>query len=67
VDKSDPCWEIRSLVDMFNANQKAKVTASVFKVMGKSMSSFRPQTSKTGNLPHLAFILSENKAKAAWD
>jgi hypothetical protein len=29
--------------------------------MDKSMSSFRPQTSKTGNLPHLSFILRKPK------
>jgi len=61
VDKSDPWWEIRSMVDMFNANRKAKVAASVYKVMDESMSSFRPQTSKTGNLPHLSFILRKPK------
>jgi hypothetical protein len=61
VDKSDPWWEIRSLVDAFNENRKAKVAASVYKVMDESMSSFRPQTSKTGNLPHLSFILRKPK------
>jgi hypothetical protein len=61
VDKSDPWWEIRSLVDGFNENRKAKVAASVYKVMDESMSSFRPKTSKTGNLPNISFVKRKPK------
>jgi hypothetical protein len=61
VDESDPWWQIRPLVDKFNENRKAKVAASVYKVMDESMSSFRPQTSKTGNLPNLSYILRKPK------
>jgi hypothetical protein len=61
VDKSDPWWEIRSLVDGFNENRKAKVAASVYKVMDESMSSFRPKTSKTGNLPNISYVKRKPK------
>jgi hypothetical protein len=61
VDKSDPWWEIRAMVDALNKNRKTKVAASVYKVMDESMSSFRPKTSKTGNLPNLSFIKRKPK------
>jgi hypothetical protein len=61
VDKSDPWWEIRFMVNAFNKNRNTKVAASVYKVMDESMSSFRPQTSKTGNLPHISYIMRKPK------
>ena len=30
---------------------------SIFKVMDESMSAFQPQTTKTGNLHHLSYVL----------
>ena len=45
------------MVDGFNTNRHDWVAASGRKVLDESMSAWRPQTTKTGGLPHLSFIL----------
>jgi Transposase IS4 len=55
-DSGDPWWKISSLIDEFNEKRRLVVAASRFKTLDESMSAFAPQTSKTGNLPHLSWI-----------
>jgi hypothetical protein len=53
----DP-WHICLLmVDGYNKKRHDWIAASVRKVLDESMSAFKPQTTTTGNLPHLSFIL----------
>jgi hypothetical protein len=54
--QDDPWWKFSKGVEEFNTNRKNTVLSSYLKVMDESMSAFRPQTSKTGNLPHLSYI-----------
>jgi hypothetical protein len=53
----DPWHMVLLLVDGFNANRHAWVAASARKILDESMSAWKPQTTKTGGLPHLSFIL----------
>ena len=50
-------WRVGYLVDGFNTNRKSTVAASRFKTLDGSMSAYRPQTRKTGNLPNISYIL----------
>ena len=50
-------WRVGFLVNGFNENRKRTVAASRVLTLDESMSAFRPQTSKTGNLPNISFIL----------
>ena len=54
-------WMVSKLVNGFNDNRRKKVAASRVKTLDESMSSFRPQKSKTGNLPNISFILRKPK------
>ena len=54
-------WMVSKLVNGFNENRRNKVAASRVKTLDESMSSFRPQKSKTGNLPNISFILRKPK------
>ena len=45
------------MVNSFNTNRKSTVAASRFKTLDESMSAYRPQTRKTGNLPNIRYIL----------
>ena len=53
---NDPWWQFSKAVDKFNENRKNNVLASFIKVMDESMSAYRPQTTKNGNLPHITFL-----------
>jgi hypothetical protein len=55
----DPWHMVMLLVDGFNANRHAWIAASARKVLDESMSAWCPQTTKTGGLPHLSFILQK--------
>jgi hypothetical protein len=44
-------------VTAFNDNRRRTVAASSTKVFDESMSAYRPQTTKTGGLPHISFIM----------
>lgn len=57
IDKSDPWWRVRDLIDEYNKNRQENVAAGIIKVLDESMSAWCPQTTKTGRLPHLSFIL----------
>ena len=50
-------WRVGYLVNGFNDNRRTTVAASRVKTLDESMSAFRPQTKKTGNLPNISFIL----------
>ena len=50
-------WRMGYLINGFNDNRNKTVAASRVLTLDESMSAFRPQTSKTGNLPNISFIL----------
>ena len=52
----DPWWQIVRMQSEFNCSRRQNVLAHFLKVADETMSAFRPQTKKTGNLPHLSFI-----------
>ena len=56
-EHSDPWYQIISLIDDFNDNRKKVVAASIVKILDELMSAYYPQKSKTGNLPHLSYVL----------
>jgi hypothetical protein len=53
----DPWNLVLLMVDGYNANRHDWVAASIRKVLDETMSAWCPQTTKTGGLPHLSFIL----------
>ena len=55
-EDEDSWSKIQHFLEDFNANRTRTVAASIYKTFDESMSAFRPQTSKTGNLPHLSSI-----------
>ena len=55
--ESDCWWMISKLIPAFKNNRKEKIWTSYLKVFDESMSAYRPQTLKTGNLPHLSSIM----------
>ena len=61
ADKSrkdtDPWWVISPAIKLFNDRRKTHVWSSYLKVFDESMSAYTPQSTKTGNLPHLSCIL----------
>jgi hypothetical protein len=54
--ETDPWWQIVGLIEDFNANRQSRVASSRVKVFDESMSAYRPQTQKFGNLPHISYI-----------
>jgi len=61
ADKSlsgtDDWWQIMARLNGFNENRRRVVQAPGIKVLDETMSAWRPQTRKSGNLPSLSFIL----------
>ena len=61
ADKSlsgtDDWWQIMAGINGFNENRRRVVQAPNIKVLDETMSAWRPQTRKSGNLPSLSFIL----------
>jgi hypothetical protein len=53
----DPWHMIMLGLDGLNKNRKKWIAASVMKILDESMSAWCPQSTKTGGLPHLSFIL----------
>ena len=51
---SDPWWRIRSLITDFNDIRKVLIKSSNRYCMDESMIGYRPQTSPSGNLPHIS-------------
>ena len=56
-DTSNPWFRADVIEEAMNANRVKVVAAGHIKVLDESMSSFRPRTSKTGNLPHISYIM----------
>lgn len=57
----DPWWEIRRLVDDFNANRLSSVLKSQILIPDEAMSPYQPRTTSSGDLAHLSFV--ERKPK----
>ena len=55
--EKDPWNMILLGVNGYNKSRKDWIAASVMKVLDESMSAWCPQSTKTGGLPHLSFIL----------
>ena len=54
--EDDPWWQIVGVFDSQTRNRKRTLAISIVKVLDESMSAFRPQVHKTGNVPHLSFV-----------
>jgi hypothetical protein len=58
-DRQDPWHPVGLLIDGFNQNRLKKIAGSILKVLGESMSAFRPRTTKKGSylggLPHISY------------
>lgn len=52
---TDEWWPVRQGITLYNKNREYNFLAGVYKVLDESMSAFRPQKAKTGNLPHLTY------------
>ena len=57
----DPWHMVLLMVDGFNSNRHQVVASSAEKVLDECMSAYQPQTTKTGNLPHLSYVLRKPK------
>ena len=55
--ETNPWWRVGYLVQGFNQNRQTTVASSRVKTLDESMSAYRPQTRKTGNLPNISYIL----------
>ena len=49
-------WKMSRLEEGFNENRQRTCASSFVKTMDESMSSYRPQKNKTGNLPNISYI-----------
>jgi len=56
-EEEDPWWGFASCVSEFNSHWQNIIVSSTWKVFDESMSAYHPQTTKTGGLPNLSFIL----------
>ena len=56
LKECQPWWQVSRLVHGFNLNRSKTVAASRVKTLDESMSSYKPQKSKTGNLPNISYI-----------
>jgi hypothetical protein len=54
--QEDPWWRIQGAIDTFNNIRQQSIQTSEIRTIDETMSAFRPQTKKTGDLPHLSFI-----------
>ena len=48
IKDTDPWWQFKSEVDLYNKNRKETVSASLLKTFDESMSAFRPRTTRYG-------------------
>jgi hypothetical protein len=49
-------WQFREAVTAFNNNRKEKIHFPQWVAINESMSAWKPQTTKNGNLPNISFI-----------
>ncbi len=52
-----PRWKINKFVSDFVTNRNRIITASHWKVLDELMSPYHPQKQKTGNLPHILYLI----------
>ena len=52
----DPWWKFQSAVDNFNEIRNELVLPSEILCVDESMSAFRPQTTKTGDMPNISYV-----------
>ncbi len=50
-------WRINAFMREFVTNQSRLIAAAHWKVLDELMSPFRPRTLKTGNLPHISYLI----------
>ena len=55
--EEDPWWQIVKAFEDFNDNRKRTIAASSLKTLDELISAYCPQTTKTGNIPHLSYII----------
>jgi hypothetical protein len=53
---NDPWRQFREAVTEFNNNRKEKIHFLPWVAIDESMSAWKPQTTKNGNLPNISFI-----------
>jgi Transposase IS4 len=52
----DDWWQFSEAVNLYNENRARRIITSMVLVLDESMSAFRPQTKKAGNLPHISYV-----------
>ena len=57
VDNNNSWWKFEPAIRTFNDNRRELITPSSIIAIDESMSAFRPQTTKTGRLPNISYIL----------
>ena len=53
----NPWWKFNKAIESFNKIRHKLLTPSEIMAIDESMSAYRPQTTKTGGLPHISYIL----------
>ena len=59
--EGDPWWKFRRAIELYNKNRSEKVWSSRIKTLDESMSAYRPQTKRTGNLLHLSKVTKKKR------
>jgi hypothetical protein len=54
--RGDSWWRIQQAITTFNKTRKDLIQTSRLCTIDETMSAFCPQTTKTGDLPHLSFV-----------
>jgi hypothetical protein len=55
-NRGDSWWRIQQAITTFNKTRKDLIQTSELQTIDETMSAFCPQTTKTGDLPHLSFV-----------
>jgi hypothetical protein len=53
---NDPWWQFRDAITEYKNNRKQKIHFPPWVAIDESMSAWKPQTTKNGNLPNISFI-----------
>ena len=61
IAENDEWAQLQGLVNDFNKTVKRNYSESDQKCLDESMSPWKPQSSATGNLPHLSYIMRKPK------
>ena len=57
LKSSDPWWQFKAGIDLYNENRKQNVSPSLLKTFDESVSAFWPRTTRYGNLPNLNLLV----------